>query len=709
MTKKLITSALPYVNNAPHLGNIIGCVLSADVYARFCRSMGYETLYICGTDGYGTATETKALAEGLSPKEICEKYHVIHDEVYKYFNIKFDAFGKTFTETHGEVVQEMYHALDKAGALIEQTTEQTYCTTHKFLADRLVEGICPHCGSDQARGDQCDSCGKLLSPTELKSPRCIQCGLTPVVKETKHLYLNLPKLTPRLEAWQNKSMAEGDWTQNSITTTRSWLKQGLNPRPITRDLKWGVPVPRKGYEEKVFYVWFDAPIGYISITKEYFPDTWKDWWLDAKDVQLYQFLGKDNIPFHSIIFPACQIGSEKNWTMVHHMNATEFLNYENKKFSKSKGVGIFGPDVMSLEYPVDYWRFYLLSVRPEKQDSNFLWSDFFDKINNELNDNIGNLINRVLVYYKKNFSGPLKAYEYKHESHQAFLEELRTLSEAVTANLENAELRTAVKNILLIGNAANRFFHEQELWTKIKENPAYVEETFTLLIHVIRNLGVMLQPFIPESSDKILKMVNATDANWKDLMNLQNLTGVIINEPEIVFRKIDDAAISSLKGRFGGEASPFEKIDIRVGHIKSVDLHPAADHLYVEKIDIGDKVITVASALRKTHTPEELLNKKVLLVVNLEPADFKGVTSEGMVLVGTQGKKTELLASDEWKTGSRLYRKNYKQEPSALIKFEQFLEAKMELVDHNLTFSGDVVYVDESPVKSVLLPKGKVK
>ena len=709
MTKRLITSALPYVNNAPHLGNIIGCVLSGDVFARFCRLKGYETLYVCGTDGYGTATETKARAEGLSPREICEKYHVIHDSVYKYFNISFDAFGKTFTDTHTEVVQEMYKALDEAGSLIEQVSEQTYCRNHSFLADRLVEGNCPHCGSDQARGDQCDNCGKLLNPTELINPKCVQCGETPERRETKHLYLNLPKLTPELEAWQNKEMEEGQWTDNSIATTRSWMKQGLNPRPITRDLKWGVPVPRAGYEDKVFYVWFDAPIGYISITKAFFPETWKQWWLEPQNVKLYQFLGKDNIPFHSIIFPGCQLGSKKNWTMVHHMNSTEFLNYENKKFSKSRGVGIFGPDVMSLEYPVDFWRFYLLSVRPEKQDSNFLWVDFFDKINNELNDNIGNLINRVLVYYKKNFSEPLKSYKYDYPSHHAFIKEVHELTGEVTKNLEAAEIRTAVKNILLIGNAANRFFHEQELWAKMKENPAYVEETSTLLIHVIRNLGIMLSPFIPESAQKILDIVGVKNVKWDDINSFTNMAGITVNQPQLIFQKIDTSKIESLKARFGGEVSSFEKLDIRVGKILSVEPHATADHLFVEKIDIGSKVITVASALRKTHTEADLLNKHVLLVVNLEPAEFKGVISEGMVLVGSQGKKTELLNNDAWPVGLRLYRKDFKQEEAKTIKFDDFLEAKMELLDHQLTFSGSAIYVGETPVKSTQLPKGKVK
>ncbi|MFH2129542.1 MAG: methionine--tRNA ligase, partial [bacterium] len=348
--KKLITSALPYVNNVPHLGNIIGCVLSADVYARFCRSRGYETLYICATDEYGTATENKAREEGMTPKEICDKFHVLHRDVYEAFNISFDYFGRTSDADHTEVTQSIFRELDEKGLIDEQETDQTYCEHDQmFLADRYVVGRCPFCGFEEARGDQCDKCGKLLQPTELLDPKCQICQQTPSRKRTRHLYINLPKLESRLKVFHEKSRANGNWSNNAISVTRGWLNNGLLPRPITRDLKWGIPVPRPGYENKVFYVWFDAPIGYISATKSARPDSWKEWWQDPEHTQLYQFMAKDNIPFHTVVFPACLLGTEKPWTLLHHISSTEYLNYENEKFSKSRRTGVFGTDIIELD------------------------------------------------------------------------------------------------------------------------------------------------------------------------------------------------------------------------------------------------------------------------------------------------------------------------------------------------------------------------
>ena len=375
--KKLITSALPYVNNVPHLGNIIGAVLSADVYARFCRSQGYETLYICATDEYGTATENKAREEGLTPKEICDKYHAIHRDVYKAFNISFDYFGRTSIPEHAEITQAIYKELDEAGMIDEQESEQTYCEHDQmFLADRYVVGECPFCGFDNALGDQCDNCGKLLQPDELVNPQCQICGNTPVMKSTKHLYINLPKLEPRLRDFHEVSIKKGKWDANAIGATKSWLDTGLLPRPITRDLSWGIDVPRPGYENKVFYVWFDAPIGYISATKAALPDTWEHWWLDPENTELYQFMGKDNIPFHTVIFPACLLGTKQSWTMLYHISSTEYLNYEKQKFSKSRKIGVSGPDALELDIHIDLWRYYLLFNRPGRSDSNFSWDTF---------------------------------------------------------------------------------------------------------------------------------------------------------------------------------------------------------------------------------------------------------------------------------------------------------------------------------------------
>ncbi|TMS19113.1 Methionine--tRNA ligase, cytoplasmic [Larimichthys crocea] len=353
----LVTSALPYVNNVPHLGNIIGCVLSADVFSRYGRLRDWNVLFVCGTDEYGTATENKAREEGLTPQQICDKYHAVHSSIYKWFQIDFDYFGRTTTEKQTEIFSG---DSTSTGFLVEDTVEQLRCEScQRFLADRFVEGTCPHCSYPEARGDQCDKCGRLINAVELREPQCKVCRQTPVIRSSKHLFLDLPKLETQLEQWLDKSTSTGDWTANAKQITRSWLRDGLKPRCITRDLKWGTPVPHPDFKEKVFYVWFDAPIGYLSITANY-TDKWETWWKNPHQVELYNFMAKDNVPFHSVVFPCSLLGAQDNYTLVNHLVATEYLNYEDTKFSKSRGVGVFGDMAKDTGIPSDVWRFYLL-------------------------------------------------------------------------------------------------------------------------------------------------------------------------------------------------------------------------------------------------------------------------------------------------------------------------------------------------------------
>ncbi len=434
--KILITSALPYVNNVPHLGNLIQ-VLSADVYARYCRLRGHETLYICGTDEYGTATETRALEEGLTPQELCDRYYKIHDEVYRWFNIAFDRFGRTSTPKHTEITQSIFHDLDKHGFIIEKTVEQTYCEhDQRFLADRYVRGTCPHCAYPEARGDQCENCGKLLDPVDLVEPRCGICGQEPVVRKSDHLYIDLPGIMPRLKVWLDKAAVEGHWVRNAVQMTQAWIRDGLHERCITRDLKWGIPVPKDGYRDKVFYVWFDAPIGYISMTANH-TDQWEKWWKNQAEVELVQFVGKDNIPFHTVIFPSSLIGGGEPWTLLHHMSSTEYLNYESGKFSKSKGIGVFGTDARETGIPAEVWRFYLFYNRPERSDTVFTWLDFKEKVNSELIGNLANLVNRTLTFVSKNFAGILP----DGEEDTNFWGEVRQAEAGITEALERVNLR----------------------------------------------------------------------------------------------------------------------------------------------------------------------------------------------------------------------------------------------------------------------------
>jgi methionyl-tRNA synthetase len=405
MKRRLVTSALPYVNNVPHLGNLIQ-VLSADAFARFSRLSGKETLYVCGTDEYGTATENRAAEEGITPEELCSRYYTIHSDIYRWFNIAFDKFGRTSTPIHTQVTQDIFLKLEKAGYVCERTIEQFHCAKcDRFLADRYIRGNCPHCGSGEARGDQCETCQKLLDPTDLKEPQCSACGSVPSLLKTNHLYIDLPSIKDKLEEWIKTASVKGFWANNAVQMTQAWIRDGLKERAITRDLKWGIPVPRAGYENKVFYVWFDAPIGYISITGNLGEETGKNWnefvnywWKSPNEVELFQFIGKDNIPFHTVIFPSSLLGSGDNWTLLHHMSSSEYLNYENSKFSKSRGVGVFGTDAMETGIPADVWRFYIFYNRPEKSDTMFTWDDFKEKVNGELIGNLGNLVNRTLTF-----------------------------------------------------------------------------------------------------------------------------------------------------------------------------------------------------------------------------------------------------------------------------------------------------------------------
>ncbi|MFW5801406.1 MAG: methionine--tRNA ligase, partial [Spirochaeta sp.] len=501
MKKRLITSALPYVNNIPHLGNLIQ-VLSADVFARFCRSRGYETLYICGSDENGTATETRALEEGVSPQELCDRYHKIHTEIYTWFNLSFDKYGRTATPEQVEVTQDIFKKVYNNGYINEHTISQLYSEkSDMYLADRYVYGTCPHCGYEGARGDQCENCGKLLEPTELINPRSLLDNSVPVLKDTKHLYLDLPAILPKLQAWMDTAAKEGRWANNAVKMTQAWIRDGLRERAITRDLKWGVPVPLEGFEKKVFYVWFDAPIGYISITAG-LTDRWEDWWKNPDDVELFQFIGKDNIPFHTVIFPCSLLASGDNWTMLHHMSSTEYLNYETGKFSKSLGMGVFGTDARETGIPADVWRFYLYYNRPESSDYMFTWDDFQGKVNGELIGNFSNLVNRTMTFLYKYFDAAVPAGDtpsadpqgYTEERSREFHAEVQRIEAELTGKLEWAEIRDAYRLFFQLCDLGNKTFQDNEPWKSRKTDPASAERLMRDLVHLVRDLAVLSAP-----------------------------------------------------------------------------------------------------------------------------------------------------------------------------------------------------------------------
>ena len=730
MKKRLITSALPYVNNIPHLGNLTQ-VLSADVFARFCRSKGYETLYICGTDEYGTASETRALQEGVTPRELCDHYHAIHRDIYKWFNISFDYFGRTSTPLQTEIVQHIFNEVDKNGYISEKESEQLYCPECKrFLADRYVTGTCPHCGDTGARGDQCDKCGTLLDPTELIDPKCSVCGHTPILKKTKHLYINLPKALPLLQKWMDKASVEGFWAKNAIQITNSWIRDGLQERCITRDLKWGIPVPKEGFEDKVFYVWFDAPIGYISITANA-TDKWEYWWRDPENTELFQFIGKDNIPFHTVIFPSSLLATGEKWTMLHHMSSTEYLNYEGGKFSKSRGIGIFGNDVQETGIPADVWRFYMFYNRPEKQDFTFTWKDFQEKINKELIGNLSNLVNRTLTFVKRFYDGNLGEGALDEELKAQIIEK----EKEITDSLERADERDALRAIFALSDIGNKAFQASEPWKLRNEDPEKAKAILRTLVYLIRDLGVMVTPYMPSTGDKILAFVSSPSSTWNDCGTFNG--ELKVGEISLLFEKLEDKRVDELRERYSGSQSEreekkaeepakkekkekknkdegkmdesksllenwAEKVILKVSKIIECEKHPEGDKLYILKLDCGEEEPRqIVSSIVPYYKKEELMGRNIVLVSNLKPANFRGVKSYGMLLAASEeGDEThstcELIFADELPVGTVLeYEGQGETEKiTTYLKADHFFALPMKTIDGYVTIDGKKIGKD---------------
>lgn len=559
----LITSALPYVNNVPHLGNLIGSVLSADCFARFCKSSRLNTLFICGTDEYGTATETKALEEKVSPRALCDKYHILHKNIYDWFNIQFDYFGRTTTPLQTEICQDIFCKLYENKFIEEKEVKQLYCENHKgFLADRYIEGTCPRigCGYTDARGDQCDGCGHLMDPLDLLDAKCKLDQSRPVLRHSQHFFLELDKLEARISAWIEESSKAGGWSKKAILISKNWMKEKLHARCITRDLKWGVSVPESfhGFEDKVFYVWFDAPIGYLSITANYTTE-WKRWWDGRNNVKLFQFIGKDNVPFHSVVFPGCQLGTNQAWTMAHHLSATEYLQYETGKFSKSRGIGVFGDKAKETGIPADVWRYYLLSTRPESSDTQFNWNDLVAKNNSELLGNLGNLVNRVVKFTHEYYSG-IVPFFYCNDSDptfSAFKEDITSWIRKYNEQLTAVKLRAGIETAMHISSRCNLFLQANRLGSALfRENPARCAAVIGLSVNALYILSAVVSPYMPHTAKSIAAQLNlplrSIPRGWSEDI----FPGHQIGNPVYLFTKIDESKVSEWRRAFGGQASP---------------------------------------------------------------------------------------------------------------------------------------------------------
>ncbi len=562
MSKILITSALPYINGVPHLGHMVGCLLPSDVYARYMRMMGNDVLYIVGTDEHGTTSEVGALKAGMEVQAYCDMNHKRHFDTYREFGLSFDYFGRTSSEQNKEMTYHIFEQLDKNGFIEERTIKQIYSVDDSmFLADRYITGTCPHCGYDKARGDQCENCTKILEPTDLIDARSTISGSKNLeVRETKHLFLNLPKAEGLLREWLKTK--EAFWPEVAYSIAQKWLKEGLKPRCITRDLKWGFPVNKPGYEDKVFYVWFDAPIGYIGITKQWADEmpgqrNWKDWWLNGKDVRHVEFMAKDNVPYHSITFPATLLGTGEPWTQVDYLKGVSYLTYEGGKFSKSENRGIFAEDAVK-EFPADYWRYWLMSNIPESSDSSFTFDLFAAVVNKDLNGVLGNFISRVLKMTASKIAQEVPGGGEMEEAEQNMLKAVQQHTDAYLKYMRDMEFRKAMNELRNVWVEGNNYISVSEPWTVIKENPERAAVILRVCINLIRIFAILATPIMPATARKIFEKLNLNSEEMPLLKDFNVYREIEILKPghkfevgDALFERITPEKLEELKQKYG--------------------------------------------------------------------------------------------------------------------------------------------------------------
>jgi methionyl-tRNA synthetase len=648
--RTLITSALPYANGPVHIGHLAGVYIPADIYARYLRLKGEEVLFIGGSDEHGVPIALKAKEEGITPQEVVNRYHAIIKKSFEDFGITFDIYSRTSSEIHHQTAAGFFRKLYDRGEFIEKTSEQYYDEeARQFLADRYITGTCPHCGNERAYGDQCETCGTSLSPLELIEPKSTISGSVPVLKETKHWYLPLDKHEPWLKEWILEQHKE--WKSNVYGQCKSWLDMGLQPRAVSRDLDWGVPVPVEGAEGKVLYVWFDAPIGYISNTIEHSPAGWEKWWKD-KSTRLVHFIGKDNIVFHCIVFPA-MLKAEGSYILPDNVPANEFLNLEGDKISTSRNWAVWLHEYLK-DFPgkQDVLRYVLTANAPETKDNDFTWKDFQARNNNELVAVFGNFVNRALVLTQKYFEGKVPACGEPTEYDRQTLAEFTQVKKSLENNLDHYRFREALKEAMNLARIGNKYLADTEPWKVFKTDAGRTATILNIGLQITANLAIAFEPFLPFTSDKIKKLIGKSDLKWTELGRIDLLeAGHTINEPELLFEKIEDEAIerqiqrlqeikkiNELKNHKTQAVKAdiafddFEKLDIRVGKVLECTKVPKADKLLQFKIDDGLGVRTILSGIAQHYRPEDLTGKNICFIANLAPRKIKGVESQGMIL-----------------------------------------------------------------------------
>ncbi len=669
-----VTSALPYANGPVHIGHLAGVYVPADIYVRYLRLKKEDVLFIGGSDEHGVPITIRARKEGVTPQDIVDRYHNLIKKSFKEFGISFDVYGRTSSDIHKKTATEFFEKLYEDDKFVKNTNQQYYDPEAKqFLADRYITGTCPHCGNENAYGDQCEKCGTSLSPMELINPKSAISGAKPELRETTHWYLPLDKYEDWLRQWILEDHKE--WRPNVYGQCKSWLDMHLKPRAVTRDLDWGIPVPVEGAEGKVLYVWFDAPIGYISNTKELLPDSWEKWWKDP-ETRLVHFIGKDNIVFHCIVFPS-MLKAEGSYILPDNVPANEFLNLEGDKISTSKNWAVWLNEYLEdLPGKQDVLRYVLTANAPETKDNDFTWKDFQARNNNELVAVYGNFVNRALVLTDKYFDGKVPAIIELTDYDKQTINEFIGVKEEVEKLLNVFKFRDAQKEAMNLARIGNKYLADTEPWHLIKTDKQRVATILNISLQLVANLAIAFEPFLPFSSEKLRQMLNMQEFNWENLGHTDLLEeGHQLAKAELLFEKLDDsvveAQVQKLEDRKKENAeknyraneirqtiefSDFEKLDIRVGTVLECQKVPKADKLLQFLIDDGLDKRTIVSGIAKHYSPEELIGKQVCFVANLAPRKLKGIESQGMILSAenVDGSLAVISPSKEVKPGSEV-------------------------------------------------------
>jgi len=647
--RTLVTSALPYANGPIHLGHLAGVYVPSDIYVRYLRQRGRDVISICGSDEHGVPITLKARNEGISPQEVVDRYHAINKKAFEDFGISFDIYSRTSNKVHHETASEIFETLYKKGVFMEKTSEQYYDEeAATFLADRYITGTCPHCGNPCAYGDQCEQCGTSLSPTDLVNPVSTISGSKPMLKETKHWYLPLDKFEPWLQEWILKEHKE--WKPNVYGQCKSWLDQGLHPRAVSRDLDWGVPVPVEGADGKVLYVWFDAPIGYISATKELTPD-WELYWKD-EETRMIHFIGKDNIVFHCIVFPT-MLKAEGSYILPDNVPANEFLNLENDKISTSRNWAVWLHEYLE-DFPdkQDVLRYVLCANAPESKDNDFTWKDFQNRNNNELVAVLGNFVNRAIVLTHKYFEGSVPEAGTLTDQDRSTLEEIQTIARCVEKSLEHFRFREAVKNGMDLARLGNKYLADTEPWKLIKTDPERVKTILNISLQISANLTLLMDPFLPFSMEKLRAFLQFEGRSW-DLIGQSGLlkAGHKLGKASLLFEKIEDEQIQAQldklqQAKEDNQEEPeltaqkeeitfddFTRMDLRVGTILEAEKVAKTKKLIKMQVDLGFEVRTVVSGIAEYYEASVLKGRKVCVLANLAPRTIKGIESKGMILL----------------------------------------------------------------------------